>query len=486
MGRSPALLPNLSGMSSQRWLRFWASVAVALAFADASIVVLALPQIVDRLHTSISHVVYVIAAYNAALIAGALGVMFVGRRLGYLTALVTGLLVFGVASLGSAAAGSLGVLVGFRLLQGAGGALLLCGSLPFLTAASHSEQSPLGRWAAAAAIGAALGPAAGGLLTQVFDWRAIFLAQAPVAALGALAAWSARREPSPQAIDLGTASGDPAPARPGWLTVGPATANVALALISAGLIGALFLVTVLLINVWQLTPLSAAFVLLAIPLATTVAERFSRGRSAVAFGAAGAASLAIGLALLGRVSHRQIGLAVIGLVLCGIGLGLGFPSLTATALRGGGHPLARVARTIAARDAGLVIGLLVLTPVFVDRLKVAQGQAVPSVTKAVLTAPLPVNSKLQLGAGLLAANAKAPQSQLPDFNPAFATVARTATPEAGQTLTLLQGRVHSEIVSAATGSFRRPLLLCSGFALLVFPLLGAVLLVRRRDQLMRR
>ena len=62
--------------SSRLWQNLWVRLAVALAFADASIVVLALPQIVDRLHTSISHSVWVIVAYNLALIVGAVAVIF--------------------------------------------------------------------------------------------------------------------------------------------------------------------------------------------------------------------------------------------------------------------------------------------------------------------------------------------------------------------------------------------------------------------------
>jgi len=52
------------------------SLPVALAFADASIVLLALPELVARLHTSISHVIWVIIVYNLALIAGAIAVRF--------------------------------------------------------------------------------------------------------------------------------------------------------------------------------------------------------------------------------------------------------------------------------------------------------------------------------------------------------------------------------------------------------------------------
>ena len=86
-----------------------------------------------------------------------------------------GLGLFLAASIACAAAQSLAFLIGARTVQGVGAALLLVGALPVLGRA---------RWTAAATFGLALGPALGGVLTQAFDWRAIFVAQAPVAALG--------------------------------------------------------------------------------------------------------------------------------------------------------------------------------------------------------------------------------------------------------------------------------------------------------------
>ena len=171
-------------------------VAIALAFADASVVVLALPQIVVRLHTSISHVTWVITAYNLALIASTIAILPLATRLSSRRALVAGLAVFGVASLGSGAAGSLTVLVLWRCVQGAGGALLLCASLPLL-ARGRDGTAQLQAWAATAAFGAGVGPAVGGILTQLFDWRAIFLAQAPVAAVAAATAVASRLQPAP-------------------------------------------------------------------------------------------------------------------------------------------------------------------------------------------------------------------------------------------------------------------------------------------------
>src|SRR5689334_12048408 len=122
-------MPEGAGRHQLTWVR----LAVALAFADASIVVLALPQIVIRLHPSIASSVWVIVAYNLALIAGSVAVVVSPRRPESRRALVAGLILFGVASLGCGAAGSLGTLVPLRCLQGLGGALVLSASLPLFT-----------------------------------------------------------------------------------------------------------------------------------------------------------------------------------------------------------------------------------------------------------------------------------------------------------------------------------------------------------------
>src|SRR6516164_10600622 len=83
----PGSTPD-SHHSARLWQSATVRLAVALAFADASIVVLALPEIVSRLHTSISHVTWVIMAYNLALIAAAVAVIPFARRLDAKRALI--------------------------------------------------------------------------------------------------------------------------------------------------------------------------------------------------------------------------------------------------------------------------------------------------------------------------------------------------------------------------------------------------------------
>lgn len=460
-------------------------LAIALAFADASVAVLALPQIVVRLHTSISHVTWVITAYNLALIAATVAVLPLARQLAGRRVLVAGLALFGLASLGSGAAGSLAVLLAFRCLQGVGGALLLCASLPLI---GRDGDIQLRAWAAAAAIGAAVGPSAGGLLTQIFDWRAIFYAQAPVAALAIAGALASRPRatdgPGPDALAAET--GTPATeVRPGSLpALSPGASNLALGLISAGLIGALFLATVLLINVWQLSPLGAAAVLAVIPVATALTERLAAGRRAAATGRIGALVLTIGLAGLAVLSHRLIGLAVVALAVCGVGLGLAFPALTRVALATRGAPVARAARTIAAREGGLVLGLVLLTPILVSQLNAAPARATGPIAREVLFAPaLSLAQKLELGGGLQSASAQAAESQLPDIGPAFARLALGASPAGRASLAALQTRVRAIIVRTVTRCFRTPLLLCAALSLLAIPALG---LGGRRANLRRR
>ncbi len=285
-----------------------------------------------------------------------------------------------------------------------------------------SGSASLHGWAATAALGAGLGPAAGGLLTQLFDWRRDLL-RPGAGGGGRRACVAGRRGPSngggSRRLSEAIATEASTPRRD---SLAPQLANIALAFVSAGLIGALFLATVLLIDVWQVSPLGAAAILLVIPLATALADRAVRGRPARASAAAGAVLLAAGLGGLALLSHRELVLATLALAGCGAGLGLSFPSLTRVALQTSGPAVARAARTVAAREGGLVIGLVLLTPVLVNQLNAAPGHAIPKITRTLIFAPVSLATKFELGAGLAQANAKAPESQLPDIGPPFAHV----------------------------------------------------------------
>ena len=142
--------------------------------------------------------------------------------------------------------------------------------------------------------------------------------------------------------------------------------------------------------------------------------------------------------------------------------------------------LGRVANTIASRDLGLVVGLLALTPLFVHQINHVQSKAEPRLLTATLAAGMPIHVDLQLAAGLLKAANAAPQSQLPDIKPAFATVA-AANPSSAPMLDALQPKAESIIRSVATKAFHSSLLGAAGFALLA--LLVVVVPLPRRPQI---
>ncbi|MHB1570700.1 MAG: MFS transporter, partial [Solirubrobacteraceae bacterium] len=364
---------------------------------------------------------------------------------------------------------SMTALVSLRCVQGLGGGLLLSASLPLLARRVRSGDVVLNTWSTAAAIGMAVGPAAGGILTQIFDWRSIFLAQAPVAALAAILVLVVHIRATPTV--------DTKRVRPAELAV--LTANAGLTLISAGLISALFLVVILLINVWRLTPIEAAAVVTSIPLATAVAERAVRGRPPFILAAVGATLVALGLTGASLLTHREVAWVAVTLAMVGAGIGFAFPSLTTVALGGLGPAAARAAKTVAARDGGIVLGLLVLTPVFVHQLNQAPTQALATATTAVLTAPISPRVEASLVPGLLADYRRTPQGELPDFGHTFSRASLHATDAERVAFGRLHRQLDSIVERAVTSAFKLPLRYGAIFALAVLPLLALDLISKR-------
>ena len=411
-------------------------VAIAIAFADSSIVVIALPDVLRRFDASITSVAWVVTAYNLALALGALTLVALGARAAPARLLRAGIVLFAASSLAAGAAPDLWFLVSARAVQGIGGALLLAGSLAAVRSLSSERGAAL--WAGAGLFGAALGPAAGGLLTELFSWRAIFYAQAPLAAL-ALVAGGRRTE---------------AALHPRSAPLPRVAANGALALVSAALVGLLFLAVVLLIDVWRLSPLVAAAVVSAIPLATVAAQPLAARAGSRPAAAAGVILLAAGLGGMGLLPARSIVWAAISLSVSGAGLGLVVPGLSRIALAGG--PTAG-ASTAWARHAGLVFGLLMLTPLLSSDLTEAGDRAKLRATSAVLDSQLPASSKLQLAFDLAPVLARPPRKGLPSFSREL-----SSRPPAEAAL---GGRLDSIVQASVTRGFRSSFLVAAILAL---------------------
>jgi MFS family permease len=135
-------------------------------------------------------------------------VALVHKRVQPLSLVVAGIATFAAASVVAGLAGSLTVLLVARCAQGIGATLLLAGSLPVLGAIVPGEGRARRWWALAGAIGVAIGPALGGVLTELFAWRAIFFVQAPIVA----AALVVLTEPAARAVRRrARCTGRPAP-----------------------------------------------------------------------------------------------------------------------------------------------------------------------------------------------------------------------------------------------------------------------------------
>src|SRR5262249_6232492 len=147
------------------------ALAVGLVLADSSIVVLALPEIYRELDTSISGVTWVLISFNLVIALAAVPAALVARRVGPGRTAAGGVAVFAGAGLACGLADELSTLIVARCVQALGGAAAVTAALELMPATLGSERRAATVWAAAGATGAALGPAVGGLFTELVSWQ---------------------------------------------------------------------------------------------------------------------------------------------------------------------------------------------------------------------------------------------------------------------------------------------------------------------------
>jgi EmrB/QacA subfamily drug resistance transporter len=158
------------------------AAGVAMVNLDLFIVNVALPQVGEHFEgASLASLSWVLNAYAVVFAALLVPAGNLADRTGPRRTYLAGTAVFTVASVLCAFAPSVWTLVAARVLQAAGGALLVPASLGLLLAATRPERrvAAVRGWTAIGGLSAALGPAAGGLLTEI-DWRWAFLVNVPV------------------------------------------------------------------------------------------------------------------------------------------------------------------------------------------------------------------------------------------------------------------------------------------------------------------
>jgi MFS family permease len=435
------------------------AVAVAVAFADSSIVVLALPELYATFDTTIEGVAWVITSYNVVVAVAALALVLVVHRSRAHVLLGAGALVFLGASVSCALADSITVLIVSRSVQGLGAALLLAGSLPVLGALAGSTARGVAIWTMAGTFGAALGPALGGVLTQAFDWRAIFVAQAPVAGMALLATVGSHVS---AILEEGWKP-------PLWRTV---PANTGLALVFGALVGTLFLGVLLVIDVFGHSPIEGAMIVSVIPAAALLARPIAASLPVVLAVSGGAVLLAAGLVGLALLPSSDLGYTLASFALCGFGLGLSVPGLTHAVL--GGEGVARRATfTVGVRHLGLVLALAVVAPVLEHDLFAAADVAKLNGTAVIIDAEIPVTTKIPLALDIRDALDATPEGEIPDLSRPFEEHGSATDPA----VQLLHDDLVETVTVAVTRGFRRSFLFCAVLAALA---LLPVLTFRRR------
>ena len=434
-------------------MTFALGLAVGLVLADSSVVILALPEIYRSLDVSVGAVVWVLVAFNLVLALFAVPAAGAARRFGPARATVAGLGLFAAASLVCALAPAIGVLIAARCVQAAGGAFAVCAALELLPATVGSEGRAARVWAAAGAAGAALGPAVGGVLTELVSWQSIFLVQVPVAiavAAAVLPAALGERSAARVSAELRRAG------RPHL------AANLSLGLVSAALVAALFLVVLLLIEGWRLSPIGAAAAVSVLPVAALASGAIAgRVGDAASRAAAGAILIAGGLTGLALLPKATVLATVPPQVLAGAGLALSLSALTEAALEGRSPQAIHGGWTIAARHAGVVLSLLLLTPVFTADLREQRDAAEQAGTAALLDAAIAPLLKIEI-AGRIADTLDDDRGRVPVIDPAFEPP--PGSDEDRPAVLGLRDELQDQLDRAATHAFSASFLISAAFA----------------------
>ena len=416
------------------WLVLLALIpGIVLTLADATVMSVAVPLVIQRLDASVTAVSWIMNGYNLVLTVLFLPMGRLGDRWGHKRVFVLGLAVFTAASLGCARATGIESLIAWRAVQAVGAAGVIPTALTIVLAAYPPARRGFAArmFGAISSAAAALGPTLGGLLIDRWGWPAVFWFNLPVGLFGiALALIPRRREkPAPAGLDLSGAAlaaaglfcltlaliqGNPW----GWtsvrillLFVGAAVllfgffvheqrtrepfldlsffrrrsfaaSSAAIMTVDTAMMGTTFMLVIYMVAMLDYTELKAGVVVTALPLAGLILAPFA-GRIVDRAGPripalAGALLTATGLVLLAFIDRSaSAGAVAWRTALVGAGLGLSLPALTAAGMtslpadvRGLGSGVLNTARQL-----GFLLGVAILVAVFSHTMQTAVGRA---------------------------------------------------------------------------------------------------------------
>jgi EmrB/QacA subfamily drug resistance transporter len=421
--------PSAEFLYANKWRIFGVMmIGWAMSLLDISIVNISIPELQDEMSTDIATVTWVINAYNIVFAILLVSMGRLADQFGRKRFFILGLAVFTIGSALCAAAWSVEWLVVFRVIQGAGAGILapLGFAITVLVFPPEQRGRGLALIAVVALVSSALGPVIGGTLVEIASWHWIFLINIPFGVLGILLCvrwwpetWdlSAGREVDMRGmlllggavfcltvalVEANPFGGD----LPLWLSLMQAaillgaafiwwerrapnpmitpgliankqfrSANIGMLLFGAGAIGTLLLLSLVFVNLWGYTQLEAAFAIAPVPLMGLVVWPFV-GRAADTRPPGEIAKPALIVMAVGMLwvsflpATADDAWAYIrilpGLLMIGVGMGIGFPSLNVGAMGAVAGPEVGLASGIlnTARQLGAAIGVAILVATF--------------------------------------------------------------------------------------------------------------------------
>ncbi|GAA4857711.1 DHA2 family efflux MFS transporter permease subunit [Saccharopolyspora rosea] len=387
---------------------------------DNTIVNLALPSIQRELHAPMSGLQWTIDAYTLVLASLLMLAGSTADRLGRRRVFQTGLVLFGLGSLLCGLAPNTGALIAFRMVQAIGGSMLNPVAMSIITNTftdARERARAIGIWGGVVGLSMALGPVVGGALVDAAGWRSIFFINVPIGAAAVVltalfvpesrAPRARRVDPVGQVLMMlllgcltfgiieGPAAGWGSPRivtcflvaaaalvglvgyerrreepllDPRFFASAPFSGATVIAVCGfAALSGFLFLNSLYLQEVRQLSPLDAGLLTLPMALMTAVCAPLS-GRIVGGRGArlplltAGAGLVASGALLSGITASTPVVLLLVGYLVFGAGFGMLNAPITNTAVSGMPRTQAGVAAAVAStsRQVGASLGVAVI------------------------------------------------------------------------------------------------------------------------------
>jgi EmrB/QacA subfamily drug resistance transporter len=190
---------GLRGRFEYKWIALSVTTIGALMAAiDSTIVILGLPDMLVKLHADLIEMIWVIMGYILVSTAFLLTFGRVADMFGRVRMYNLGFVVFTVGSLLCGLSQNATQLILFRLVQGAGAAMMVVNSVAILTEVfpPNERGRALGINAITFSIGGVLGPVLGGVILTLADWRWIFFINVPIGIIGAIWGYRALKEMS--------------------------------------------------------------------------------------------------------------------------------------------------------------------------------------------------------------------------------------------------------------------------------------------------